>query len=356
MMHSSAHEGHAESRHASYKRMKSLFYPLFILIWPFAASVILNHTLRDGRFPSHAHANTEGNVALESIEFQDMILLKLDEMQIELKDAIMYSFDLNKKVIHLEQTLAQYKSSMNDIVESKVAAYLEAQRFPFPSTLSLETLDEQGDTKISRDTLSNITSPLKRRRESKATVQDEVSMPTSLKNRSLQQVNAQPDQTNEEFVVTIPDTSPKKIMDICKTGTILSPINRKNSFQFDEKIRDILTIASSISSPDDLLHVETPQYKATCWLIFQQVDEIIVDASLIQTYIIIVFFFSTDLLREDSPIGLTEALPDRVCLQSSIQCNNESHIIGLDFGKCMHIPLSFHLFACGFCKLTYQSS
>jgi len=340
MMHSSAHEGHAESRHVSCKRMKSLFYPLFILIWPFAASVILNHTLREDRFPSHAHANTQGNVALESIEFQDMILLKLDEMQIELKDAIMYSFDLNKKVIHLEHTLAQYKSSMNDIVESKVAAYLEDQRFPFPSTLSLKTLDEQGDTKISRDTLSNITS-LKRHRESKATVQDEVSMPTSLKNRSLQKDNAQTPQVPQDF---------------CESGTILSPINRKNSFQFDEKVSNILTIVNSISSPDDLLHVETPQYKATCWLIFQQVDEIIVDASLIQTYVMLVFFFSTDLLREDSAKGLTEALPDRVCLQSSIQCNNESHVIGLDFGKCMHIPLSFHLSACGFCKLTYQSS
>jgi len=329
MMLSLVHEGHegeAESRHISYKRTMSFFYPFFIIIWPFAAPIILNQPWQADLFPANVQVNTEGNVGLESIEFQDMMLLKFDKIENELKDGKMNSFDLNKKIIHLEHEFARYKSTMNDIVESKDKSYLQDQMIPSQKISSLETLNEQGDNGISQKTLSHIPSSLARRRESKTALQDEVSIHTPLTNRSLHQVKGQSDQ----------------LMDICNAGTNLSPLNRANSFQFDEKIRDILAMVNSISSPDSLLQIETPQYKAACWLIFQQVDEIIVDDYLIQSYVVLVFIFSTALLREDSAKRLTEALPDRVCLSSAVVCDNKSHIIEFDLGKFMDTPLLFH--------------
>ena len=328
------HEEGAGLRGNSLKKGRS-FFCLFGII----TLILAKQSMKRCNFPSKIATNTVAFQGKESNDFHEMILRKLSEVENELKDMKTKSYDLNRKVIQFEQTLSQHESTVDDLVESKLASYNLDQRLPINSALSTEAMDEEEDGKISQKVFSDIPSPMDRHEEAKTAFQDEFSSRNYLINRSLQQVDIDLDQATEEFAANSTDYSHKFIQDVCNSGTILSPINFENNFQWDEKLDRILTIVKSISSADSLLNVDTPQYKATCWLMFQEVDNIKADATLVQTYIMIVFYFSAvTVTRQDSDPDLKMLLPDRVCSLSSFQCKN-GKLIGIDFGKYVHISI-----------------
>ena len=128
---------------------------------------------------------------------------------------------------------------------------------------------------------------------------------------------------NLQNLGVVPDFRP------CTEDSILTPINRANGFEYDEKIGRILSIARGISSAESLLEQNSPQHQALCWMIYNQLDEFEIDHFLIQTYVLAIFYFEFIFpLR----IEQTEssALVNKICALEHFECGDDGFITSMD--------------------------
>ena len=109
--------------------------------------------------------------------------------------------------------------------------------------------------------------------------------------------------------------------------------------------RAISIIASSISGMDLLANIDSPQYKAVCWLIFddaRQLDPLTnySSISLVQRYVLAVLFYSTqgwawyemyNFLGEQTECKWNNSSATYGIL--GIMCDEEDNIVQIDLGK-----------------------
>ena len=119
----------------------------------------------------------------------------------------------------------------------------------------------------------------------------------------------------------------------CHLHPLLSPMNYFNDFNYKQTLGNNMQIFLAISSMDTLKNFYTPQYKAACWILFDDVMQLSFDdKSLVERYILAVLLYSTN----QSPEIL---LPSNICNFRGIICNTQGYIVDIDLCKYLQITL-----------------
>ena len=114
----------------------------------------------------------------------------------------------------------------------------------------------------------------------------------------------------------------------CYDMPILSSVNNLTENVYDQRISRLLELFDSLSSHDVIHNEASPQYKAACYLLYDDVKEMNVEDELtMERYISYLFLISTERLMWG------EALPSNICDVEGINCDINDHIIELDFCK-----------------------
>jgi len=114
---------------------------------------------------------------------------------------------------------------------------------------------------------------------------------------------------------------------VCQHLPVLSPTNELSNSTFDGRVDQLLSEINSVSSKDLINSFTTSQYRAACWLLYEDtLLESISEELFIQRYILAVFFYATSTER-----GVL--ISKRTCDYKIIQCNEKGEIIKLDAGK-----------------------
>lgn len=106
----------------------------------------------------------------------------------------------------------------------------------------------------------------------------------------------------------------------CSKLPILSPINEDNNFSHDERIRKILSTIHAISTADSLNQFFSPQYKAACWILFD--DERMIEPhnpNVVQRYILALYLFAT---RRNA----ADFLPKNFCDYPDFYCDDSHQV------------------------------
>ena len=115
--------------------------------------------------------------------------------------------------------------------------------------------------------------------------------------------------------------------DRCEENPILSPTNHLNHFEYDERIDRILGVLHSLSSLELLSYPHTPQYKAACWIIFDDMSEMqVINELFIQRYIMAVFLYTMNPDEQD-------LLPLNTCDHQIVTCNGDDKITKVELSK-----------------------
>ena len=114
----------------------------------------------------------------------------------------------------------------------------------------------------------------------------------------------------------------------CFTKPILNPINGISGNIYNERVSKLLEIFASLSSHGAIHNDNTPQYKAACYILFDDINEMRVENELtFERYILYLFLISTKVLRFGDP------LPPNFCDFDGVGCNDDGYIIELIFRK-----------------------
>lgn len=139
---------------------------------------------------------------------------------------------------------------------------------------------------------------------------------------------------------------------ICRKQPTLSPINEINGFVHDERVDRILKTILAISSQEELNRHDTPQYKATCYLLYD--DERQIDAEnkfLIQRYILSLFLFATQR-------NVQWFLPNNYCDHESFSCSEDGGVTKIHSCKYLIVVdftfVWFFVFTCEIYQLTFS--
>lgn len=122
----------------------------------------------------------------------------------------------------------------------------------------------------------------------------------------------------------------------CNGLPILSPANNLNSFIYDDEMAKTLDLIFSLSAMGMLVNPRTPQYRAACWVLFDDTDRISIEKQyLVERYALGVLFYT---------IGYGDELLISIatCDYLGITCDREGRIKGISFGK-YSIRLSLHI-------------
>ena len=113
----------------------------------------------------------------------------------------------------------------------------------------------------------------------------------------------------------------------CRFNPLVSPINELTNFSFDDRISRVLNVIQALSNVQDINTRGSPQYKATCYILFDDLLQIEAeDRLLAQRYALAVFLFST--------FQHTEVLlPLDMCLDHNFECSLEGDISHVNMGK-----------------------
>jgi len=114
---------------------------------------------------------------------------------------------------------------------------------------------------------------------------------------------------------------------LCDSAPVLSAQNPFQNYTYDESIAKILGILKAFSPVELFRNPHTAQYKAACWIIFD--DEMKLTASdtmLVERYSLAVFLFHFERFEEFSAKSFCEYDERR------IKCNSLGEIIGLTYG------------------------
>jgi len=115
---------------------------------------------------------------------------------------------------------------------------------------------------------------------------------------------------------------------ICPFTPILSSSNLVNTFVFNDKTTQKFDMIYSISSFDDVHNRNTAQYKAACWMIYDDInDDVAIDGNWLQQYIFLVLLHSTH--QE------TDILPANLCDydENRVECEVDGFLKSINFGK-----------------------
>lgn len=113
----------------------------------------------------------------------------------------------------------------------------------------------------------------------------------------------------------------------CDTIPVLSPINEVDGFIYDTRIAKILDTLYAISPLDSINQMTSPQYKAACWILYDDERKMEPDDQfLIQRYVLSMFLFAT---HENA----LELLHWNICDYVGFSCNDKGHVVKIDSRK-----------------------
>ena len=113
----------------------------------------------------------------------------------------------------------------------------------------------------------------------------------------------------------------------CDELPLLSPINHLSNFEYDERVDRMLDVIQKISSVDLLNRNDTPQYKAACWVLFDDIYEFAVnDNRFIQRYVLAV---SLHAIFPSQEVQISR----NTCDHDVVTCNDEGHIIKIQLSE-----------------------
>ena len=108
---------------------------------------------------------------------------------------------------------------------------------------------------------------------------------------------------------------------------VLSPINPITGVHFNTRIEHIMNIIESHSSGNDLVNHESPQYRAACFILFDDARNVTVEyPGLMERYVLSVLLYSTHQLAEVH-------LPYETCEYLDVVCNSNNFITELNWSK-----------------------
>ena len=93
-----------------------------------------------------------------------------------------------------------------------------------------------------------------------------------------------------------------------------------------------------MSSIELLNNNKSPQYKAACWTLFDDMHKITGSyEQFVQRYVMAVFLFTINPNVED-------VLPPNTCDQQMVACNNEGKITKIEWSKFQMVKIHFIIF------------
>ena len=114
----------------------------------------------------------------------------------------------------------------------------------------------------------------------------------------------------------------------CYDMLVLNPINDLTGNIYNERINKLMEVFESLPSHDAIHNVVSPQYKAACFILYDDVKEMKVEDELtIERCILYLFFLSTELFTWG------QSLPSNFCDNNVVWCDHDGHILALDFCK-----------------------
>lgn len=116
----------------------------------------------------------------------------------------------------------------------------------------------------------------------------------------------------------------------CPKTPKLSPSNDVNNFVHDQRISEMLDMFYTLSSIDGVQNPETSEYKAACFMIFDDTMKLnAFDPHFTERFAVAVFLFSTEFSQH------YDFLTNGVCdhNQKMIECNNEGFVTKIAFSK-----------------------
>ena len=117
--------------------------------------------------------------------------------------------------------------------------------------------------------------------------------------------------------------------DLCHLLPRLSPYNILSNFQFDERVAKTMDLINSLSSVALVTEDTSPQYKAACWMIYDDVLKMSPeDKGFIERYSMAVFLFATG-----QPVA--SLLPKNICDLDEVACDNEGFITEIQYCECL---------------------
>ena len=106
-----------------------------------------------------------------------------------------------------------------------------------------------------------------------------------------------------------------------------APLNGVKDFQFDTRTEHIMSSLYAVSSSDSLRIYDSFQYKAACWIIYDDKLQIAAeDEFLVERYVVAAFTYAVNQNAE-------LLLANNTCDFSEVKCNDEGHIISIDIGE-----------------------
>ena len=129
----------------------------------------------------------------------------------------------------------------------------------------------------------------------------------------------------EEFrldFLIFPDGSWNK--PICPSQPLLAPFHPSNVDAYNETIAKSLDVLKSLSSPDLFQNHNLPQYKAACFVLYDDIRNTQSMSHLIERYILSVFYFA---------VGLESEVMKTCGETSNIMCNSAGYIERINYGK-----------------------
>jgi len=133
------------------------------------------------------------------------------------------------------------------------------------------------------------------------------------------------DEVNRVFFVARDGFASEKS---CSQQPILSPINDFSSYNYNERVGRALNVIHALSSLGDIYTKNSVQYRATCFVLYDDVLQISPESSqLVQRYALAVLFFSLNLDAEVE-LGLD------TCESDFIFCEETNAIVrGIKYNK-----------------------
>jgi len=115
--------------------------------------------------------------------------------------------------------------------------------------------------------------------------------------------------------------------EICPLTPILAPLNSFNGHIFDETISRKLDLIYSLSSFDDVHNPSTSQYKAACWMIYDDTHQNdVLNNNWIERYVFSVLLYAMN--------EVVQILPKHICDydKTRVECDTTGQIKAIDFG------------------------
>ena len=114
---------------------------------------------------------------------------------------------------------------------------------------------------------------------------------------------------------------------LCYNNPYLEPFNSiTGNTDYDERIAELLNMLYTVSSYDDIHNIETPQYKAACYILYDDDAQMtIYNKVVVERYSLYLFLLSTKWLKHQ------RAIPNNFCDLDVVECKDD-HIIELNFG------------------------